>query len=139
MAKKALKDMSKDELLAEVAHRNKTGGSLQSTAATNKADILAELELDTEAQAPAQEPSNLPKGHIPGLPEIPADTLMQAPTDEMYTDGEYVQKSNGEVFALCIHEPDGYGKTHSLKNQAHTVQVNEGEFDAQFREKRKGE
>ena len=55
-----------------------------------------------------------------------------APTDEKYTDGIFLKRSDGEKYALCIHEEDNYGRTHSLKNTAHFWQGTKEQFQEHF-------
>lgn len=54
----------------------------------------------------------------------------KVPDDENFTDGLY--EKDGETYALCIHKPDGYGCTHTLKNTLHTWQGTKEQFNAEF-------
>jgi hypothetical protein len=129
---------TKEELLNEASSRG-----LDVNSHTSKADIIAALELSDEG--PAQPPEPLPK--IPLATPIPQVTLQEkdiplenggAPKDEEFTDGIFVKAEgdfSGEDFALCIHPPDTYGKTHSLKNSLHFWQGTKEEFRKTFEKK----
>jgi len=54
-----------------------------------------------------------------------------APKEEDHTDGIFTGQ-DGEKYALCIHDPDVYGNTHSLKNSAHFWQGKIEAFNAKF-------
>ncbi len=50
----------------------------------------------------------------------------------------YVMKEGnhiGEEFVLCVHEPDTYERTHSLRNKDHFWQGNEKQFRIAFEKK----
>jgi len=82
---------------------------------------------------PPLEPSLLPQVEEKVV-EIPL-AEGGAPKDNEFTDGIYRMKEGnhaGEDFALCIHEPDTYGKTHSAKNSLNFWQGNEKEFKSAF-------
>jgi hypothetical protein len=137
MAKKILDEMNKEELLEEVARRNKAGSSLRVDGNTTKPDILDALK--TEDAAKEKEKSNpLPEGDKSGLPagSSTAELAAQAPTADKFKNAKrFIQRSSGEAFALVVHDPDTYGRTHTLMNQAHTWQGTEGEFIMEFEKK----
>lgn len=80
-----------------------------------------------------------PIPQVEAVPEVSNVSNGGAPADEDYTDGVFVMNAKAtwpnEEFALCIHEPDTYGKTHSAKNSLHFWQGNEAEFDSMFKKK----
>lgn len=89
---------------------------------------------------PEQPPAPLPPLKASPLPQVEkkaeAETGRDAcaiPCDDEFTDGIFVNKADGEDYALCIHVADGYGRTHSCKNSQHTWQGTEDEFDATFK------
>lgn len=87
------------------------------------------------AQPPAPLPplvaSTIPQVEPPSvLPESGIDAC-SFPSDDRFTDGIY--EMGGEKYALCIHEEDGYGNTHSLKNSLHTWQGKEADFNGKFK------
>lgn len=53
------------------------------------------------------------------------------PVDDDFTDGIF--EMNGEKYALCIHEADIYGNTHTLKNSVHFWQGKEADFNTNFK------
>lgn len=132
-------DHTKDELIAEASRR----GITDVTSSSLKGDIVAALELSDESKLAPPEP--LPKVALAS--PIPLAVAKEAPTpldqggaplDEEYTDGLYVMPEGdfaGEVFALCIHPADTYGRTHSLKNSLHAWQGTKDEFKKTFEKK----
>ena len=60
------------------------------------------------------------------------DPRANPPLDDDHNKGLFVRRSDGEKFALAVHEKDTYHRTHSLKNTAHFWQGNEAEFRAEF-------
>lgn len=90
--------------------------------------------IKSESEA-SQEPEK-PKPH-PNLPvvEVKETTIKETsngPRDEDFTRGKFKDKETGEIFALAVHEPDDYFRTHSLKNSAHFFQCTESEFRLRF-------
>lgn len=69
------------------------------------------------------------------IPEAKVYGERMQPKDEEFTDGMFKHSETGEPYALCKHEPDTYGNTHSLKNSAHFWQGREKEFRATFEKK----
>lgn len=55
------------------------------------------------------------------------------PSDDKFTDGIYYL--DGVPFALCVHENDGYGRTHTLKNSASLWEGTAEQFNATFTHK----
>ncbi len=45
----------------------------------------------------------------------------------------YENLCDGELYSLAVREPDGYGRTHRLTNEAHTWDGTEREFHDAFR------
>jgi hypothetical protein len=77
-------------------------------------------------------PSFLPQVEEKPLPQPLA---IEAPGDNEFHRGLYVMREGhhaGEQFALAIHEPDLYGKTHSLKNSIHFWQGTAEDFRNAF-------
>jgi len=86
------------------------------------------------------QPSPLPPVAENPLPQVeakPVDTsgldACKLPDDGEFTGGIFYD--GDEPYALCVHDADGYGNTHSLKNSAHTWQGTEQQFNAKFRRK----
>lgn len=61
-----------------------------------------------------------------GAPYIP---------DERFTDGIWTRRSDGEDYALCIHEPYTYGQTHMARNSQHQWEGVSEQFHAEFTKK----
>lgn len=152
-------DFTKEELLAECAFRGIEGVN----SSTLKADIVAALDLndeqrnesgvtdepETTAPLPAPGKSNIPHVEIPKVVDKAQPTF----TDDDFTGGMFVMRHYiarmdsegnekrettlypGELFALCKHDPDTYGRTHSLKNTVHFWQGSEAQFQATFEKK----
>lgn len=55
-----------------------------------------------------------------------------APTDDKFVHGIFIHRVDGQKYALCIHEPDGYDNTHSLKNTANFWQGTKEAFKNTF-------
>lgn len=151
-------DHTKEELLAECVARGIEGVN----SSTLKADIVAALELSdeqnqeskTEEPAPhATPPLVSPEAlNIPQVKNIPDVVDASSPSykDKDFTGGlfkmrNYVSRVNsegrevrettlypGESFALCQHDPDVYGRTHSLKNSLHFWEGSESQFQMYF-------
>ena len=84
---------------------------------------------------PEQPPAPLPPLEASPIPQIvivPEDVKVEhsTPKDEEYTGGLWTK--DGEPYALCIHEPNEAGKTHTLKNSRHFWQGTNEEFKAAF-------
>ncbi len=130
---------TKEELLAEIHSRKIEGIRM----ATTKPDMIAALALDDESkpkEEQSQPPAPLPPLKASPIPQIAKNPVSetgidacQMPPDEEFTDGVYVNKNDKEEYALCIHPADGYQRTHTAKNSAHTWQGTEAEFDATFK------
>ncbi len=125
---------SKDELIAEADSRG-----LDSSG--NKADIIAALELSDEKE-PEQPPAPLPPlkaSPIPQVDKAPVAETGSDPcpyiTDDRFTDGVFIRHSDGEQYALCIHDSDGYGQTHTARNSVHQWQGKAEQFNAAFTKK----
>lgn len=144
---------SKEELLAECAQRNIEGVNADSSIQ----DVEAALQLNDEQanKAPSVTPplpdpvaSNIPFVGRPEAPKVAAHEI--PPQDADFTEGLYKMRSYvsridaegnekrestlhpGEVFALCIHPANTYGRTHSLKNSLHYWEGSIGQFEAYF-------
>lgn len=123
-----------DELKAEIALRG-----LAAPAGALKADLVAELEEDDTKPVvtpPLPPPAKSPLPVVT-IPEQGVYIEKSQPDDHEFTDGIYVysiddSQLHGEKFALCIHDPDTYENTHSLKNTAHFWQGTKAEFKAAF-------
>lgn len=71
--------------------------------------------------------------NIPVVEESPVESdVPKGASDEDYKDGQFVDRETNEKFALCIHDADDYGRTHSLKNSLHFYQCTEEEFRQKF-------
>lgn len=123
---------TKEDLLAEANLRG-----LDVSTSTLKADIIAALQLSDEPKVD-QPPAPLPPlkasliPHVEAIPTI--ETGLDActpPSDDEFTDG--LHTLDGELYALCVHDPDGYGNTHTLKNNIHFWQGKEVDFNATFK------
>lgn len=90
--------------------------------------IKSEPEASQESAKPKTHP-NLP---VVDTKEVEIKETSNGPRDEDFTRGNFKDKETGEVFALAIHEPDDYFRTHSLKNSAHFFQCTESEFRLRF-------
>lgn len=143
---------TKEELLAECNLRGVEGVSSSSL----KADIIAALELndeqaDTEPKVTKPLPSPV-ASNIPNVPKAPIVEDVSSPSykDEDFDGGIFRMRERisfvdaegnekwkgtlhpGEVFALCKHNPDVYGRTHSLKNSVHFWEGSESQFQIAF-------
>ncbi len=151
-------DFNKEELLAECTARNIEGVN----GSTRKDDIVAALELNDEQKEesgakddpttdeipPTPVKSNIPFAGIPAAPKVAAHEV--PPQDHEFVNGIYKMRayvsridSEGnekreatlypnESFALCIHPPNTYGRTHSLKNSLHYWEGSIGHFELYF-------
>ncbi len=72
---------------------------------------------------------------VGGIP-VGRTTESRIPDEPVYPDsafsGLYFCEKDGEHYALCIHEPDGYQRTHTAKNTVHFWQGTKTEFRALF-------
>ncbi len=153
-------DFTKEELLAECHARGIEGVNTSTLKADIVAalELNDEQNAESKTDEPAPNPplpapvkSNIPHIGTPGIDNIPkVESGANAPKDEDFTDGQfkmraYVTRINsggdeqkeytlypGELFALCKHDPDTYGRTHSLKNSLHLWQGSEGQFQMYF-------
>lgn len=142
---------TKEELLSEIHDRGIDGITMPAT----KSDMIAALALDDETapespipgtpkapdfkNEPEQPPAPLPPLKASPIPQVESDPVTETgidacaiPPDEEFTDGIYINKDDKMKYALCKHPPDGYGRTHSLKNSKKTWQGNAAEFNATF-------
>jgi hypothetical protein len=74
---------------------------------------------------------------IPKVEAIPIEDHPESstPADHLFKDGQFKKSTGqdkGELFALCIHDADAYGFTHSLKNTVHFWQGTEKQFRENF-------
>ena len=91
------------------------------------------------AVEPEKEKEPIPFTVVEGnpIPQVPAPPLPFARdedplTDDKFVHGLYKDRKTGEAFALYQHEPDGYDKTHSLKNSVHFWQGDAEAFFLKF-------
>ena len=128
---------TKEDLLTEAEKRG-----LDVPASTLKADVVAALQLSDEPAKdpePEQPPAPLPPLEASSIPQVEISLEEKAhdqyvtPKDEEYTGGIYMM--GDEPYALCVHEPNGAGKTHTLKNSRHFWQGTLEEFKAAFEKK----
>lgn len=99
------------------------------------------MAKDTPTQSKEPEVAQ-PRSPLPPIKESPIPVVESAnaaetghddcklPEDGDFTHGLY--EMNSEKYALCIHAPDGYGNTHTLKNTLHTWQGTKEQFNASF-------
>lgn len=125
----------KDDLLKLVEDRQTQGV----TSHANKADLIAALELQDEANRQEEAGRDLPDA--PRQADVPeGDVVKSNPpkNTDFDMDKLYVMKEGhhvGEEFVLAVHEPDSYERTHSLKNKEHFWQGNEKQFRQAFEKK----
>lgn len=97
---------------------------------------------EQEVAAPEQPPAPLPPLVASSIPQVKppeptgADMEFPFPKDEDFSHGLYVQKADKLEYALCVHEPNRYGRTHTLKNSHFVWEGTEEEFNAEFTHKR---
>ena len=89
------------------------------------------INKESGAMAPASSHPNLPVVNADEVSEA-LDPRSNPPRDEDHSKGIFKRISDGELYALAIHKPDCYNRTHSLKNSLHFWQGNESEFRIQF-------
>ncbi len=125
----------KDDLLKLVDDRQTQGVTPHS----NKADLIAALELQDEAAHQSAIAAAMPEGQADlDVPEGEVIKSNPPANSDFNLKKLYVMKEGnhiGEEFVLCIHEEDTYGRTHSLKNQVHFWQGNEKQFRQCFEKK----
>lgn len=95
-----------------------------------------------DAPAPQQPPAPLPPlvaSPIPQVEKTPVAETGSDPSpyipDDRFVNGVWIRQSDGEEYALCIHEPDGYGQTHTARNSVHQWQGGAAAFNAAFQRK----
>jgi hypothetical protein len=94
------------------------------------AEAIAGSETDQPpAPLPPLKASPIPQVELAVNPETGIDAGA-SPKDEDFTDGIF--EMDGEKYALCIHDEDHYGRTHSCKNSVHFWQGSKEEFNASF-------
>lgn len=128
--------LKKDELWKLVDDRKaaKSPNFDELTDKSTNADIAAALTLDDEHVAAVNAPhKNLPVVESK-LPQSRV-TESNAPTDDKFTEGTFIHAGQQEPYALATHEPDAYGRTHSLKNTLHFWQGTKEEFNKFFNKK----
>ncbi len=80
---------------------------------------------EPDAGSPAVLPTGIPEGRT---------IASRIPTERTYADsdfcGLYRHEKDDELYALCVHEPDGYERT--LKNTVHFWQGTHAQFKATF-------
>lgn len=64
--------------------------------------------------------------------QMEKDPRCNPPADEDFTHGLWRNVDDGMPYALCVHEPDNYFRTHSLRNSAYFWQGTESEFRQKF-------
>lgn len=108
---------------------------MKTTKSHESKQVVAEVE---------QPPTPLPEIKASPIPFVAAEmieeakSLENAPKDEDFIDGLFVMKQGyhvGEEFALCIHEPNTYGRTHTLRNTQHQWEGTKKEFRQAFEKK----
>lgn len=152
---------TKEELLAECHARGIEGVTSSSLKADIVAALELSDEQNTAGgtddpapnapETPKPEESPIPhigRPNIDNIPEVKSGDIppqnkdftfgrfkMKAYIVRATTDGGEQRESTlypGEEFALCIHDPNSYGRTHSLKNSLHFWEGTEGQFQLQF-------
>jgi len=120
-------NLSRKQALDLANQRNEQGADIDLNGSVH--ELRAALELDDAACVQPAPPSVLPVVQAPDAIEVinPAQ-----PLDHEYTHGLFVHRASGEKYALCIHEPNTYEKTHTAKNTLHTWQGNDEEFRLAF-------
>lgn len=122
--------MTKDELLSEVEKRRSIGRVIDISETSTKADIEAALALDDEDAENTKadnDAEGLPEG-IPFTDSQPEDVALSNADFK----GRYINKADGETYALAIIPNDVRGKTHKLKNTVHFTEGNEDWFRLNF-------
>jgi hypothetical protein len=120
-------NLSRKQALDVANSRNDQGANIDLNGSVH--DLRAALELDDEARVQPAPPSNLP---VIEQPEIVERSEPAQPLDHEYVHGLFVHRDSGEKYALCIHAPNSYDKTHTAKNTARTWQGTDAEFRLAF-------
>lgn len=96
------------------------------------------LNLPTQQVGQVNVPKNIPvaqttdaKGNVTRITQTAHTSCLPPPADEAFS-GSYKRDSDGLVYALAVHEPDTYGRTHTAKNSAFFWQGTKEEFRQQF-------
>ncbi len=129
-------DFAVADLLEEVSARKGAGSPNFDDIKSNtaKADIVSSLELDDEHVA--SNPGDLPivksGGKSVEIPNVTVSPVADVscpppPADELFT-FQAKRLSDGMLFAVCVHEPDTYGKTVTCKNSALFWQGDQKQF-----------
>jgi hypothetical protein len=120
-------NLSRKQALDIANQRNEQGADIDLNGTVH--ELRAALELDDAARVKPAPPSLLPVIETPETVEViePAQ-----PLDHEYTHGFFIHRATGEKYALCIHAPNTYEKTHTAKNTARTWQGNDEEFRLAF-------
>jgi hypothetical protein len=84
-----------------------------------------ELAKEAEAKLPAHIPREERTEHAETFAPPP-------PPDSAFTKGTYKCLKDGKKYALAVHEEDGYGNTHSLKNSSSLWQGDKQSFKENF-------
>lgn len=135
MKKPDYKSQKKEILLSEAEARGITGLTPKSL----HEDIVAALELKDEQDIQDKAAkSNLPDA--PHQADVPEGDVVKSnpPQNTDFVKGRYVMREGnhiGEEFALAVHEPDSYERTHTLKNKEHFWQGTEKQFRIAFEKK----
>ena len=130
----------KDDLLSEIEARKSEGSPNFDgvSLGAKKEELVAAIELDDEHEA--SKPSATPEARSAGKAvEIPKVTVSDRaevicpnpPSDEDFT-SLATRVSDGLKYAVSVHPPDTYNKTHTAKNSANFWQGTDAEFRAQF-------
>lgn len=134
-------ELTKEELLSDVEKRKAKGSPNFSeiTTANKKDDIIAALMLDDEhlKSKAGSTPEFKSSGAAVAIPKVTAPNTAfnvispDAPGDETFK--ELVSRdSDGMEFALSVHEPDTYGRTHTCKNDKYTWEGTREQFRSLF-------
>lgn len=116
--------------------------SRNKTIMAKKSTIPGTPEPPDFTNEPEQPPAPLPPlkaSLIPQVDKTPIATNGSDPcpyiTDDRFTDGIWNRVSDGEDYALCIHDADGYGNTHTARNSEHQWQGRAADFNTAFNRK----
>lgn len=94
--------------------------------------MAKQKQIDAPADVIVEKPK--PHRNLPVV-EVKAEPVKETsngPADDHFTGGIFRDRASGEEYALAIHPPDDYFRTHSLKNTAHFCQMTEEEFRQRF-------
>ncbi len=123
---------TKEILFAQIEER----GIQNVTPKSLKEDMIAALQLqDEQDKQDAAGKDLLPDA--PKQADVPEGEVVKSnpPKNTEFTEGKFrmVEGNHvGEVFALAVHEPDTYDRTHTLKNKEHFWQGNKAQFRVAF-------